>query len=575
MGYALCRLARLVNAVEGPGRGDKYFELAKFLFDHRHAEPQHRNSYRQSHLPVPEQDEAVGHAVRATYFYTGIADLAMLTGDDAYRQAADQLWDSAVHRKIYITGGVGSSHQGEAFGPDFDLPNESAYCESCAGCGLSFWADRMHRIHQRGEYLDVQERVLYNNILGAIELSGENFFYQNPLGADQRRYAWHGCPCCVGNIPRALLGIKDLMYSRNAANDTLLVNHFVASEGTIPEMAGTALRIEQQTEYPWNGDAAIVLHPAEATEFTVKLRIPDRGASELYKPVPDTNEKFTVQINGDPQNVRADGGYVSFCRTWQPGDRIELRLPMDIQRMYADERVQADQGRVALQRGPLVYNIEDVDHDWQSRSVVLRPDMPLDAAWRDDLLGGVIALVDSDGEIFAIPNFVRQNRDGWSQVWIPERPELAEPFRQPTIASQSKVTTSYQTNESRFSLRAIHDQKEARQSDERGTPLFHWWPHQGTREWVQYEFKKPEMVSAVEVYWYDDRAWGGCFVPESWQILVRDGQDWKPVQGASEYGVEPDKFHRVTFDPVTTDAIRLEVQLRDGKSAGILEWRVE
>ncbi len=575
MGYALCRLARLANEVEGPGKGDKYTDLAKFLFDNRHTVEQHRSEYRQSHLPVSEQAEAVGHAVRATYFYTAIADLAMLTGDDAYLKAVDRIWDSAVNRRMYVTGGVGSTGRGEAFAGDFELPNESAYCESCAGCGLSFWSDRMNRIHHHGECSDVQERVLYNNVLGAIELSGVNFFYQNPLGADRGRYSWHGCPCCVGNIPRALIAIKDLLYALNAEKDTLLVNHFVASEGTVQDVAGTSLRVEQQTDYPWQGDVAILLHPAAATEFTLKIRIPNRGESKLYTPTPDLKDKFTIKVNNQPQFVDVVRGYVSLDRKWEPGDRIDVCLPMGIQRVYAVDRVKENHGHVALQRGPLVYNIEDADHDGQSRSIVLEPDAPLSAVWKEDLLGGVMAIESEDKRLFAIPNYVRLNREGWSQVWIPERPELAEPRLEPTIASTSKVTTSYRTHEGRFSTRAIHDRKEPKQSDERHTPLFHWWPHMGMREWVQYDFKKVEKVSAVEVYWYDDRAWGNCRIPESWQLLYRDGDQWKPVRGASDYGVELDKFIRVTFELVTTNALRLDVQLQKGQSAGVLEWRVE
>jgi len=575
MGCALCRLARLVNEVEGESKGDKYSELAKFLFDHRHTQPEHRNPYRQSHLPVPEQSEAVGHAVRATYFYTGIADLAMLTGDRAYLAAVDRIWDSAVNRRMYVTGGVGSTGRGEAFAGDFELPNQTAYCESCAGCGLSFWADRMNRIHRDGRYVDVAERVLYNNVLGAIELTGENFFYQNPLASEGKRYPWHGCPCCVGNIPRALIAIKDRMYALDAERDTLFVNHFVASEGTIADVAGTSLRIQQQTEYPWKGDVAILLDPHAAAQFTLQIRIPDRGESALYTPKPDPKDKFTIQVNGQVQQIPVVRGYASLHRQWAPGDRVDLSLPMDVQRVYADKRVEDDRGRVALQRGPLVYNIEDADHDGHCRSVVLKPDAPLRAVWKQDLLGGVMAIESDDGGLLAIPNYARLNRGGWSQVWIAEDPQLAEPRPEPTMASTATVTTSYRTNEGRFSTRAIHDQKQPKQSDERGTPLFHWWPHLGTREWVQYDFNKPEKVSAVEVYWYDDRAWGNCRVPESWQVLYRDGGQWKPVQGATDYGVERDKFNRVTFQPVTTGALRLDVQLQKNQAAGILEWRVE
>ena len=207
MEYALCRLGRLVNEVEGVGKGDKYIQLAKHFLDHQH-EGEKGHEYNQSDKPAIEMSEARGHAVRATYFYTAMADIALLTGSVAYQQAVDRIWANAIHKKHYLTGGVGASHKGEAFAGDFELPNEG-YCESCASCGLSFWSDRMHRHYQDAHYRDVQERVLYNNILGSIELSGENFYYQNPLDSDKARYPWHHCPCCVGNIPRALLAIKD------------------------------------------------------------------------------------------------------------------------------------------------------------------------------------------------------------------------------------------------------------------------------------------------------------------------------------------------------------------------------
>ena len=175
------------------------------------------------------------------------------TADNAYLNAADRLWANAIHRKHYLTGGVGESEKGEAFGADFELPN-TGYCESCAGCGLSFWAEQMHRLHTDAHYCDVQERVLYNNVLGAVELTGRNFFYQNPLTSEKARYSWHNCPCCVGNIPRTLIAIKDLMYSVNGKRDTLYLNHFVDSEGTISSIGGTVLRIRQETRYPWDGE---------------------------------------------------------------------------------------------------------------------------------------------------------------------------------------------------------------------------------------------------------------------------------------------------------------------------------
>ncbi len=416
--YALCRLGQLVNEVEGAGTGDKYARLAKHFLDHQHEiQP---NAYDQSNKPAVEMTEAEGHAVRATYFYTAMADMALLLDDQGYHAAVDKIWDNAIHRKHYLTGGVGASHNGEAFSRDFDLRNDG-YCESCAGCGLSFWSDRMHRLHHDAHYRDVQERVLYNNLLGAIELTGENFFYQNPLASDRARYPWHGCPCCVGNIPRALLAIKDLMYSVNAAGDTLYLSHFVDSEATIPDVADVSLGIRQETGYPWKGEVKITLTPSSATAFTLKIRIPNRTESTLYTATPDVSSSLTLSVNDDPQSLPVEKGYVSLERTWQAGDTVSLSLPLAVQRIHCDERVLANCGRVALQRGPLTYSFEDVDHTDPVDALILRPAVALEPAWHADLLGGVVAI---EGEgIQAIPNFARLNRGGGSQVWVIEDPE--------------------------------------------------------------------------------------------------------------------------------------------------------
>jgi len=432
MGYALCRLARLVNQVEGPGEGDKYFHLAKFLLDTRHTVAEHRKAYHQSHRPVVEMTDATGHAVRATYFYTAVADLAMLTRDDDYRAAVDRIWANAIHRKHYITGGVGASHEGEAFSDDFDLRNDG-YCESCAGCGMTFWADRMFRMHHDAHHLDVQERTLYNNLLGAVELTGETFFYQNPLASEKARHSWHGSPCCVGNIPRALLAIKDSMYALDPNRGTLYVCHFVSSEATIADIAGTSLGISQKTKYPWKGDVKIVLSPREAVPFTLKIRIPDRTESDLYTATPEVDNHFEIQVNGKAQSLPVKDGFVSLARTWQSGDCVALRLPMDVQRVHCDDRVLANRGRVALIRGPITYNVESVDHKHNVDELILPPNSPLKAVWKPELLDGIVAIegqaeVRTDAgrkpvELLAVPNYVRLNRGGWSQVWITEDPE--------------------------------------------------------------------------------------------------------------------------------------------------------
>lgn len=414
MELALCRLARLVDEVDGCGAGDKYTRLARHFLDHQTSVDNDRHIYDQSDKPAVEMTEAAGHAVRATYFYTAMADMA-LAGDVAYRKAVNRLWESAIQRKHYLTGAVGAAHPGEAFSADFDLPN-NGYCEACASCGMSFWSERMHQLHHDAHYRDVQERAFYNTVLGAVDLAGEKFFYQNPPASNKTRDAWHGCPCCVGNIPRTLIAIKDLLYATNPNRDTLYLTHFVDSEGEIADIAGGTLTIRQETEYPWKGDVRITLNPSAPAVFTLKIRIPNRTESRLYTAEPDLAAKFSVSVNGAPLSLTVEKGYVAIRREWRSGDKVEISLPMDIQRIHCDDRAAANRGRVALQRGPLVYSVEDIDHSVPAESLALPPEAALDPVWRPDLLGGVMTL--QGGGITAIPFFVRLNRGGAAQVWL-------------------------------------------------------------------------------------------------------------------------------------------------------------
>jgi len=565
MEHALCRLGEAANSSEGAGKGERYIALAKHFLAHQHEiEP---NVYNQSEKPAVEMTEALGHAVRATYFYTAMADVARLTGDAAFGAAADRLWANAIHRKHYLTGGVGASHQGEAFAGDFELPN-NAYCESCAGCGLSFWAEQMHRLHADAHYVDVQERALFNNVLGSVELSGTNFYYQNPLVSNQARYPWHGCPCCVGNIPRTLIAIKDLMYSVNSQRDALYVNHFVDSEGTIPAVGGATLRIRQETRYPWDGAVKVTVYPSAPATFTLALRIPDRTESDLYTVTPDREAAFSVTVNGQAQPVTLQMGYVLLRRTWQAGDRVDFSLLLEVQRVRCDERVAANRGRVAVQRGPLVYNFESVDHPKPVKQAVLKPDVAFKPVWRGDLLGGVTVL--EGGGFTAVPNYARLNRGGSSQVWMLENLDKAG---QNTLAGQADLTVSF--CRSGMDPAAANDGEIPKNEKDHSVGNFDFWPHKGTAEWLQVDFATPVEVKACTVSWFDDTGHGECRVPASWRIAYRtaDGT-WVPVAGVSEYPVAKGKPVEVAFTTVTTSALRLEVQLPPKFSSGVYEWAV-
>ena len=427
---ALCRLGESVNLSEGPGKGEKYIALAQYFIEHQNSAE--HNVYNQSEQPAADMREARGHAVRATYFYSGMAATARLKNNQPIATALDAIWSNAIDKKEYLTGGVGASHNGEAFAGDYLMPNDG-YCEACAGCGMGFWATQMYRRLGTTRFIDVQERLMYNNLLGAVALDGKSFYYQNPLESNKARHPWHACPCCVGNLPRSLIAIKDLIYAVNSTRDTLYVNHFVASKGSIARLAKTDLNIQQQTRYPWDGSVVITLMPGAPAAFTLALRIPNRTESKLYTAQPEAAH-FSITVNGEPCAAEKKGGYALVTRTWKPGDRVELTLAMDIQRITCDERVAANKGRVAFQRGPIVYNFEDVDQPGTAGQMTLHPNSKFAPVWNDTLLGGVMTLK-GDG-LTAIPNYVRLNRGGASRVWLPldhvtpgNRPERLEWFR--------------------------------------------------------------------------------------------------------------------------------------------------
>ena len=419
MEQALVRLGHYVNAVEGGGKGDRYIELAKFLLDCRGPEGYPRASdYDQSRLPVTQEYEAVGHAVRAVYTYSGMTDIAIETHDIDYLSAVNSIWDSVVNKKYYVTGGVGSGETSEGFGPEYALTNH-AYCETCSSCGEMHFQARMNRLYKDAKYFDLVEETLYNALLGSTDLDATHFYYDNPLAANVARYQWHTCPCCVGNIPRTLLMMPTWMYG--ADSEGLFVNLFIGGKTTVQGVAGTDVEVTQKTGYPWHGDVAITLDPKQNKRFSVRVRVPNREVSELYKPTPSAGGVTSISVNRQKVTPKIVGGYAVLTRTWKAGDTIELELPLTVQVVQADPKVEVDRGLVALKRGPLVYNIEKVDQDIDK---TLDPKKPLTTEWRPDLLGGVMVIKGTfaDGSpMLAIPNFTRYNRDV-EETYAPKRP---------------------------------------------------------------------------------------------------------------------------------------------------------
>ena len=412
MEQALVRFGRFVNDTDGKGKGDKYIQLAKFLLDSRSraaTDPRERSEYDQSHVPVIEQYEAVGHAVRAAYLYSGMADVAMETHDPDYRSAVKSLWDNIVQRKYYVTGGVASGETSEGFGPNYSLRN-NAYCESCSSCGEIFFQSKLNLTYHDSTFADLYEETIYNALLGALAMDGETFYYPNPLDARRLRDSWHSVPCCTGNIPRTLLAMPTWIYAKSP--DGVYVNLFVGSTVELGEVDGTHVQMVQKTNYPWDGKVAITVNPATAKRFRVRVRVPNRNVSELYASTPDANGITSLAVNGSPVKQKIENGYAVIDRSCKAGDVIQLELPMKIQRIRAIDKIEADQGKVALRYGPLIYNIENVDVGDIGK--VLPPDAPLTTEWRGDLLGGVTVIKGTfaDGSpMIAIPNYARMNRE--------------------------------------------------------------------------------------------------------------------------------------------------------------------
>lgn len=370
---ALCRLYLATGQ-------QKYLDEAKFFLDKRGKTSIH-DAYSQSHRPVLEQDEAVGHAVRAAYMYAGMADVAALTGDSSYTEAIDRIWDNIVRCKLYLTGGIGATKEGEAFGADYELPNATSYCETCAAIGNVYVNHRMFLLHGQSAYYDVLERTLYNGLISGVSLDGGAFFYPNPLESDgsHQRQPWFGCACCPSNISRFIPSLPGYIYAEQG--DKLYVNLYIP--GTLStRLNGQKLTLIQQTDYPWDGDVSLLVEGP--VEMALKLRIPGwvRGEvtpSSLYRYADEKQLNYQVSINGENGDAQVDAdGYLTLVRSWKKGDRIDLHLDMEPRRVEADERVKADAGRQAFERGPLVYCAEAIDNPGGSvRKLRLEPDAPI------------------------------------------------------------------------------------------------------------------------------------------------------------------------------------------------------
>ena len=423
----------------------KYLNLAKFFIDSRGKENDPKKAYSQDHKPLIRQDEAVGHAVRAGYLYSGVADVAALTGDSAYLAAIDKIWDNTVSKKLYITGGIGARHEGEAFGNNYELPNLTAYNETCAAIANVYWNYRMFLLHGDAKYIDVLERSLYNGVISGVGLDGKTFFYPNPLECDMHyhfnsgetldRQPWFDCSCCPTNMCRFIASVPGYIYAQS--NNALYVNLFAQSSSTVQLNKKLPVTISQETQYPWDGQVKISVSPEKTSRFALCLRIPGWAEnqvvpSDLYSFVSPETGAVSVTVNGEPVQYKTEKGYAVIDREWKQGDVVSYNIPMSIRRVEANAQVADDAGKVAIERGPIVYCLEGADNGADLMALSLPDSSKLTESYNSGELSGVVT-ISGDAEIAkgkkvtaqkftAIPYFVWNNRGADEmKVWIPRK----------------------------------------------------------------------------------------------------------------------------------------------------------
>ncbi|MFN8258482.1 MAG: glycoside hydrolase family 127 protein [Bacteroidales bacterium] len=578
-------LAKLFRAT-----GDeRYLKLAKYFLDIRHG----GEEYNQAQKPVTEQDKIVGHAVRATYMYSGMADVAAISGDESYSRPLYKIWNDLISTKYYITGGIGSSGSNEGFSDPYDLPNMMAYCETCASIGLVFWNHRMFLLTGDHKYYDVLERTLYNGLMSGVSLSGDHFFYPNVLESrgQHQRSEWFGCACCPSNICRFLPSIPGYIYA--VKNNDLYVNLYMGNTSNI-KLNSSNIEINQKTDFPLSGKIEFTFGKGTNNNFTLKLRVPDwvvgqAVPSDLYKMTNNSPSGINLKINGIATEFKIENGYISINKLWTPDDKVEVDFPMEIRKIVAHEKIKADAGKFSLQRGPLMYCIEWPDiKEGKVLNQWINPEQIFTSTYNADLLDGINVIqgkskptyykndkieTGAEQEFTAIPYYAWANRGpGEMSVWLSSSVDKTRPTPPVTIASESKIKS---TDDAR-GIKAINDFDLPSNSNDHSVMYFHWWPKKDTTEWIEYAFSDFKQISKTSVYWFDDGPDGGCRVPESWRILYEDKNGkWIPVKNTEKYPVLKDKLNTVKFQPVTTKGLRIEIKLPKDYSSGLYEWSVQ
>ncbi len=558
-------------------------------------------TYAQQHAPVEDQSEAVGHAVRATYLYSAMADIAGLKQKKSYTAALQRIWANITDTRMHITGGLGAVHGIEGFGPKYLLPNADAFNETCAAVGNVLFNFRMFLAHKDAKYLDVAEVSLLNNVLAAVNLEGNRFFYVNPLEADGKypfnhgtagRAPWFGTACCPSNMARLLPQVQGMTYAHDEKNLYLAM---YAETSTKLEIAGTPLEISQTTEYPNDGRIEVFLNPQKPTSFKLHLRIPTWAGNQfvpgkLYQYLTKSQDTWKLSVNGKSISTNTEFGFATIERKWKKGDKVLLELPMPLRLNQCDSRVEENHNRLAFTRGPFVLCAESIDNDGATQRFYLdsKPSIKKASFSKVTLPAGsflktttLTNALTEDGNsekrnLSLIPYYAWNNRKpGSMTIWFPSNSKLAvfDPHKLPKESIFSNIKASHTSDLDTES--AIGDGKEPRWSSGKDVPRWTSRPQLGTRQWVEASFTEPKKVRDIGVYWMQDQQ--DVKFPEEWSLEVRNDGQWKPFElyVTDRYDNRANQYNVVhPASPLTCDAIRINMIPKENSAVGILEVKV-
>ncbi len=559
--------------------------------------------YAQQHLPVKEQTNAVGHAVRAVYQYTGMADVDAASGTHDFTKALDAIWHNIVDTKMAITGGLGAIHGIEGFGPEYELPNKSAYNETCAAVGNVFYNYRMFLAEKKGKFLDVAEVALYNNALAGVNLEGNKFFYVNPLEADgitpfnhgkTGRSPWFGTACCPSNIARLIPQVSGMMYAKESDK---IYCALYASNSTTIELKSGNVKLKQETKYPFDGKISLSVFPEfDGQEFSLLFRIPTWAISqfvpgELYHYLNELTSDWTIKKNGQLLNVEIEKGFVTVSGRWDKGDNVLLNLPMPVHFNRAHFKVKADIDRLAVTRGPLVYCAEGFDNESEvqqyyfhktntKKSKISALSMgPLDSIPYVSLPAKLLSQSKGNkrGNLKMLPYFLWNNRDDGSMVvWVPTNKKLiTDKLDIPDVEGKFKKVVASHTY-GNDDLGAISDGQVPENSADTSIPRWTSWPQKGEKQWIEIELKQKTNIKSVGVYWYDDN--GGVQVPQSWMLKYWKNGKWTdfPIYVTDLYNTFKNQYIIIhPGEELKIEKLRIEMTPKSSCGVGIMDILIE